>query len=148
MIREYCESDFEAVERIYNLSKSDEFSEESFNVKVTHLSEDEEMLVLFHSSKIYIYESIGIAGFIGVKGNYISWLFVHPKYRSQSIGKKLVSYVLSTLSGEVTLNVARSNIIAKKLYEKLGFEVTKEFTGKYQENFVVVCRMATVKKNG
>lgn len=148
MIREYEESDFSAIEKIYNLSKADEFSEESFNVAVTPLSEDKKMLDLFHSSKIYIYEDTSITGFVGVKENYISWLFVHPNYRGQSIGKKLVSYILSTLNGEVTLNVARSNFVAKTLYENLGFKVAKEVTGNYQGNLVIVCNMVAWAENG
>jgi ribosomal protein S18 acetylase RimI-like enzyme len=148
MIREYKESDFPGIEKIYNLSKADEFSEESFNVVVTPLSEDKKMLDLFHSSNIYIYKAVGIAGFIGVKENYISWLFVHPSYRSQGIGKKLVSFILSASNGDVTLNVARSNFIAKNMYESLGFKVTKELTGNYQENPLIVCRMVAQAKNG
>lgn len=147
MIRDYKESDFSAIEEIYNVSKVDEFSAESFNVTVTPLSEDKKMFDLFHSSNIYVYEAFGVAGFIGVKENYISWLFVHPNYRSQGIGKKLVSFILSTLSGEVTLNVAKSNLVAKSLYESLGFKVAKELIGEYQENSIVVCNMVAKAKN-
>ncbi len=148
MIREYKESDFIVIENIYNLSRADEFSEENFNLVVTPLSQDKKMLDLLHSSKIYIYEATDIAGFVGVKENYISWLFVHPSYRGQSIGKKLVSHILSMLSGEVTLNVARSNFVAKNLYEKLGFKVAKEVTGNYQGNLITVCNMVAWAKNG
>ena len=146
MIREYKDSDFPDIEKIYNLSKADEFNEEKFDVIVTPLSDDEGMLNLLHSSQVYIYEAGGIAGFIGVKGNYISWLFVHPSYRGQGIGKKLISHVLLTLSGDVSLNVARSNSVAKGLYESLGFKVVKELAGKYQEHPVIVCNMVAPKK--
>ena len=148
MIREYRESDFPEIEKIYNLSKADEFSEERFNFSIIPLSEDKKMLDLLCSSKIYIYEDDEIAGFIGVKENYISWLFVHPNFRKQGIAKKLVSFILSTASGDVTLNVASSNLIAKTMYERLGFKITDEFTGNYQENPVVVCRMVAEAKNG
>lgn len=148
MIREYKESDFLEIEKIYNSSKADEFSEESFNLVVTPLSEDKEMLDLLHSSKIYIYEATNMAGFVGFKGNYISWLFVRPSYRGQGIGKKLVSHILSMLSGEVTLNVVRSNFVAKNLYENLGFKVAKEVTANYQGNLIIVCNMVAWAKNG
>lgn len=142
MIRAYKHSDFSEIENIYNLSKKDEFAGESFDVAVTPLSKDQQMLALFHTSDVYVYEKKSIVGFVGVKDNYISWLFVHPDYRNQNVGKKLASHILSTLKGEVTLNVAGSNVIAIALYKKLGFEVVKEFSGKYQGNQIVVFKMA------
>ena len=141
MIRAYKNSDFTKIEAIYNLSKKDEFVGEDFDVLVIPLSEDQQMLDLFHGSSIFIYEKNGIVGFAGVKANYISWLFVHPDFRGQGIAKKLTLHILSTLNGEVTLSVASSNIIAITLYENLGFTVIEEFTGKYQGNPIVVCKM-------
>ena len=145
MIRSYKESDFDKIEAIYDLSKKDEFSYEDFEVTVTPLSKDSEMLELFQKSKIYVYDSNGIKGFVGVKDNYISWLFVAPNFRKQQIGKKLVTYVLSKLNGNVTLSVARSNTPAINLYKNLGFKVTKEFVGQYQGNPILVCKMSYVK---
>ena len=142
MIRAYKHSDFSAIEKLYNLSKKDEFVGESFDVAVTTLCKDQQMLDLFHTSNVYIYEKKVIVGFAGVKDNYISWLFVHPDYRGQKVGEKLALHILSTLKGEVTLNVASSNIIATALYKKLGFEVVKEFSGKYQGNPIVVFKMS------
>jgi len=148
MIRVYKESDFSDIESIYNASKRDEFAGEKFDVTVVPLSEDHQMLQLFRESKIYIYEKSDIVGFAGAKENYISWLFVHPDFRGMSIGKKLASHVLSELNGEVTLNVARSNISATNLYQNLGFKITKEFKGKYQGNPIAVLKMSRVVKNG
>lgn len=148
MIRAYKESDFSEIESIYNVSKRDEFAGEKFDVTVVPLSEDQKMLQLFRDSKIYIYEKSDIVGFAGAKGNYISWLFVHPDFRGKNIGKKLISHILSELNGEVTLNVARSNIAAINLYKDLGFDIDKEFTGKYQGNPIVGLKMSKVVKNG
>ena len=147
MIRIYNESDFEYLETIYNLSKRDEFIGEDFNIIVTPLSQDQPMLDLFYASKIYIYHMDAITGFIGLKDNYISWLFVHPEFRGQGIGKKLLSHALSLLDGEVILNVVRSNLIAVSLYKSLGFSVAREFIGHYQNNPVVVWKMSRVAKN-
>jgi len=148
MIRKYKESDFLEIENIYNISKKDEFAGEIFDVTVVPLSEDQQMLQLLRESKIYVYEKSDIVGFAGVKENYISWLFVHPDFRGNNIGKKLISHVLSELNGEVTLNVARSNIAATNLYKNLGFEIVKEFTGKYKGNPIVALKMSRVAENG
>lgn len=141
MIREYRETDFSDIERIYNLSKIDEFIGEKFEVPIISLGEDSEMLNLFRASTIFVYEVRGIVGFVGVRGNSITWLFVCPEARGKGIGKKLVLYVMSILSGEVILKVARSNCVAKIMYERLGFKVAKEFTGKYNGNSIEVCQM-------
>ncbi|HEY6529510.1 MAG TPA: N-acetyltransferase [Cellvibrionaceae bacterium] len=142
MIRVYKNSDFSEVEDIYNLPKKDEFFGNDFDVAITPLSQDQHMLHLFFESRIFVYESNGVVGFVGVKGNHISWLFVHPDFRGQGFAKKLVLSALSELKGEVTLNVASSNAIAISVYDSLGFEVIAEFSGKYQCNSVNVLRMS------
>jgi ribosomal protein S18 acetylase RimI-like enzyme len=148
MIRSYKASDFGDIEQIYIVSKKDEFAGEKFDVVVTPLSDDKEMLDLFHTSNIYVFEKSGVVGFSGVKEAYISWLFVHPDFRYQGIGKELLLHMLSKLNGEVSLNVARSNIAATNLYKNLGFQVAKEFTGKFQNNPIVVWKMSIATNNG
>jgi len=147
-IRSYKESDFKRLAEIYILSKADEFSGEKFKSSIVPLAEDEKMLQLFEASNIYVYEQDNILGFVGQKDNYISWLFVHPDHRNQNIGSCLVGWLLSTLNGTVTLTVAKSNSAAIKLYTKLGFQVAKEFQGKYQGNPIIVNKMEQTLKNG
>jgi len=140
-IRDYKSDDFERIVEIYNLSKSDEFSGEATKFKVIPLTVDKQMLKLFEESKIFVYEEGSILGFAGHKENYISWLFVHPDHRGNKIGQLLISHILSKLSGVVALNVAHSNLAAKKLYRNLGFTIKKEFEGKYQNKRIMVNRM-------
>ena len=142
-IRVYKSEDFESLAEIYNLSKPDEFSGEVYKFNVIPLKEDKRMLKLFDESKIFVYEEGSILGFAGHKGNYISWLFVHPDHRGKKIGQLLISHILSYLSGVVALNVAQSNVAAKKLYQNLGFTIKKEFEGQYQDKRVIVNRMET-----
>jgi len=140
-IRSYKSIDFEKVVEIYDLSKADEFAEEESNFKVIPLKEDGVMLKLFEESNIYVYEKDKILGFAGHKDNYISWLFVHPEHRRNKIAQTLIKYILSTVSGTISLNVAYSNLPARNLYERLGFSVKKKFEGKYQGKVIVVSRM-------
>jgi ribosomal-protein-alanine N-acetyltransferase len=50
---------------------------------------------------------------------------VHPDYRGQKIGEKLVRAMLQTAkeskTAHITLEVRASNKVARKLYNKLGF---------------------------
>ena len=147
MIRPYKASDFGDIENIYNTSKKDEFAGENSSIAVTPLSDDKKMLDLFHTSNIYVFEKPDVVGFSGVKEAYISWLFVHPDFRRQGIGKELVLHMLSKMNGEVLLNVVRSNIAATNLYKNLGFQVTEEFTGKFQNNPIVAWKMSIMKND-
>ncbi|MEM7206489.1 MAG: N-acetyltransferase [Pseudomonadota bacterium] len=123
------------------MSKVDEFGGEDATFDITPLTEDQQMLTLFENSKIYVYEEDSILGFVGNKGNYISWLFVHPQHRNRGIGNRLIGSLLTNLAGTVALNVAKSNKVATNLYSKLGFTVAKEFEGKYQGVPIIVNRM-------
>ena len=147
-IRPYKESDFKRLAEIYILSKADEFLGEEFKFNIVPLAEDEQMLQLFKESNIYVFEQGIILGFVGQRDNYISWLFVHPDHRYKNIGSCLVSWLLSTLNGTITLTVAKSNVAAIKLYTKLGFKVAKEFNGNYQGNPIIVNIMERTLKNG
>ncbi len=62
---------------------------------------------------------------------------VHPDYRGKGIGKGLVSFVIETCRGlgleRIFLEVRRSNLIARRLYRKLGFEVIGVRKGYYSD---------------
>jgi len=143
-IRGYKNSDFEKLVKIYDLAKPDEFSGENAKFKIIPLKNDDQMLKLFKDSNLYVYEEKTILGFAGHKGNYISWLFVHPEHRGLKIGQLLIKHILTKLKGNVGLNVADSNLAAKKLYISLGFIIEKQFEGKYQDTPIKVNRMEII----
>ena len=65
---------------------------------------------------------------------YISNVCVHPEYRGQHIGNKLVNHVIEVYTekcfNEIVLDVLAENPGAIRLYEKLGFEqFTEIFKG-------------------
>jgi len=53
-IRKYNNNDYEQIIKIYNLSKSDEFCQETEKFNVIPLEEDAQMLTLFNESNIYV----------------------------------------------------------------------------------------------
>ena len=144
MIRKYRASDFSDIAVIFDVCKKDEFAGEPFTIHAKPLVDDKKMQGILNESDLYVYQKEKVVGFIGHKYNHISWLFVHPDYRQEKIGTELVSFVLSRLKGEVTLNVARSNRVAYHLYERLGFRTIKEFTGTYQTYPLVIWKMCLV----
>jgi ribosomal protein S18 acetylase RimI-like enzyme len=131
-IRAYAETDWEAVREIYDLSKPDELGSAVDPRSIPLLASDRSMLALFRESAVVVAEQAGrVVGFGGVKGNYVAWLFVHPAHRRKGVARALLLTMIGRLHGPITLNVARGNEAARRLYESLGFEVAKEFDGKF-----------------
>lgn len=87
-----------------------------------------------------------------VRGKLVGFLLLHfindeshilkfgilPEYRSRGVGRHLISYVLRDLYSNacrwVTLEVRKSNLVAKKLYESLGFTEVGIREGYYTDN--------------
>lgn len=141
-IRSYGLSDWETVREIYDLSKPDEMSGSVDLRAILPLGEDPAHLALFDESTILVIEDAGrVVGFGGYRGNYISWLYVHPAHRRKGVARMLVQEMRERLSGTITLNVGRNNSAARRLYETFGFIVDREFTGKFNGHDVRVMRM-------
>jgi ribosomal protein S18 acetylase RimI-like enzyme len=131
-IRQYSDTDWKEVEKIYNLSKPDEMRGSVDLQALIPLKEDSNAIKLFQDSEIIVMEENDkIIGFAGNKGNYISWLFVHPNHRKKKVARKLLNKILSTLKGSIVLNVAQNNNAANNLYESLGFKIEKKFIGNF-----------------
>jgi len=106
------------------------------------LRDDEAMQALFRDSRVLVGEVDGcVVGFAGNKGNYISWLFVHPDFRRRGVAARLLGEVLRPLRGPVALNVAKNNRPARALYEKNGFLLEKEFVGQWNGYECQVARL-------
>ncbi len=138
-IRRYTDSDWQAVREIYDLSKPDEMRGMVDLSAVLPLSQDPSGLALFRESTILVAEhGTRVVGFAGHKGNYISWLFVHPRCRRQGIARELLQEMMRRLEGPVTLNVGAGNHAARCLYAAAGFTVARQFTGKFNGHDVDV----------
>ncbi|HKU59536.1 MAG TPA: GNAT family N-acetyltransferase [Gaiellaceae bacterium] len=77
-------------------------------------------------SRSRVAEGAGICN-LGVRGDrgWIGGVGVVPEKRRQGIGRALMSSVLDNAPSIVTLEVLESNEGAKRLYDDLGFEVTR-----------------------
>lgn len=62
-----------------------------------------------------------IAGFAGVASGKVEMLFIHPDYRGQGIGKRLLMFAINELNAE-RLDVNEQNTQAIGFYFKQGFE--------------------------
>jgi putative acetyltransferase len=63
-----------------------------------------------------------VTGFIGVEQIKVEMLFVHPSWRGQGIGRRLMAYAITTL-GASLVDVNEQNTQALGFYLRMGFEV-------------------------
>ena len=109
IIRSYKNDDWDLVKDIYNLSKPDEMKGSVDLKALIPLENDQSNMDLFNKSKILVMEEgNNIMGFGGNKGNYISWLYVHPNHRRKGVAKTILDQVLNGLTGEIRLNVVHT----------------------------------------
>ena len=64
-----------------------------------------------------------ITGFIGVAGNKIEMLFIHPDARGRGIGKRLLEFATGPLGAD-EVDVNEQNAQAVGFYLHAGFKVT------------------------
>ncbi len=63
-----------------------------------------------------------VIGFIGVVGDKIEMLFIHPDWRGKGIGRRLLSYAVTHL-GATLVDVNEQNAQAIGFYLHQGFEI-------------------------
>ena len=63
-----------------------------------------------------------VVGFIGVAGTKVEMLFIHPAWRGQGIGRRLLTHAVTAL-GATMLDVNEQNPQAVGFYRWMGFEV-------------------------
>lgn len=145
-IREYEPDDWDSICAIYDIAKPDELKGSADLRAILPLRDDETMQALFRDSRVLVSEADGcVVGFAGNKGNFISWLFVHPDFRRRGVAARLLCEVLRPLRGTVALNVAKNNRPARALYEKNGFLLDNEFVGQWNG---YECQVARLRYEG
>lgn len=147
-IRKFRKNDYPAILDIYSKSKLDELRLEEKEFELLSLENDKYRLTELKESDIYVYEDEGVIGYGALFGLEIRALFVHPSYRGKGVGKSLLEFLLSKVTGSVILYVAKNNAPAKKVYKNYGFEVTNEFQTTYNEKEVLANKMVRNEING
>jgi ribosomal protein S18 acetylase RimI-like enzyme len=94
------------------------------------LAQEQEDLENFQRSDKYVAcQGDQIVGFVGVDGEYISWLYVDPDVYGRGIGRRLLRLGME-LAGPGAWTIALvGNTQALRLYEREGFRISKTFEG-------------------
>jgi putative acetyltransferase len=130
-VRNFNETDFPAVCRIYIDAKRDELQFESSNFAITPLDQDTIILAAFKESDVLVFEGDEVLGFAAFCDNQLRALFVRGDARGKGVGQALLSAVLAASPGEFSLKVAKSNMGARKFYDGNGFSVSGETITRY-----------------
>jgi putative acetyltransferase len=140
-IRDYREADFSGVEEVYANSKLDELKSEPRGFRLIPLSAAPAVLAAFNESEVIVYEEGRILGFAASYHGQLRALFVHVDARGRGVGRALLNAVIAKEVGPISLNVAKSNALARIFYEGYGFVVAGENTRQYDGVDVVYSEM-------
>lgn len=147
-IRPFEPSDFSAIEEVYAISKLDELRFEMSSFELLPLKQDTQRLQDLMASRIFVYDDSGIQGYGAVSGSEIRAVFVHPMHRGKGIGKQLLEHLMLHAGNGATLFVAKSNQPAVALYQRYGFEVSREFGTFYNGKPVLANEMVLTVSQG
>lgn len=109
-------------ENYSKLNKINEMLEDGYSKVIVYEKDD---IILGFISAVHLYDTCDIVD-----------LIVDPKYRRKMVATNLIGYLISDLGENlklITLEVAKHNEVAIKLYEKFGFEIVS-LRKKYYKN--------------
>ncbi len=126
-IREYTAGDWDAICRVHDRARPDELRGSCDQRAFVPLAEDPETNDVHRSEKLVAHDGERVVGFVGVDQDYLSDLYVDPKYYGHGIGRRLLRLGLE-LAGPGAFTVAlASNARALALYRSEAFAVARKF---------------------
>jgi ribosomal protein S18 acetylase RimI-like enzyme len=120
-IRPFTDHDWPIICQIHDLARPDELAGSCDPRAFVPIEEDPEMEELRSSQKLIAEKSGEVVGFVGVIEDYLAWLYVHPRYYGQGIGRKLLRSGLTLINGKAWTITLAGNTRALNLYQSEGF---------------------------
>ena len=74
-------------------------------------------------------ESDEVLGFIAVRGDELTWMYVHPDHHREGVASALVEHVRTSLGPNGFVLCAKENAYGFTFYQKVGFEPVAFFPG-------------------
>jgi ribosomal protein S18 acetylase RimI-like enzyme len=75
-----------------------------------------------------------VLGFVAVKDDELSWLYVDPAAYRRGVGRALVRHAIASCKGTLSLEVLVGNEPALQLYLAEGFKILKRVDGRMTGN--------------
>jgi ribosomal protein S18 acetylase RimI-like enzyme len=143
IIRPYQDDDWPAACQIHDLARPVELAGSCDPRAFVPLADDPEDLAEFNSANKSVAMLVErVAGFVGVEGDQVGWLYVHPDLTGQGIGRQLLRHAISTIEGNASVHVLEGNSTALSLYDSEGFRFTEKFKGRNNGYPCVVIRLS------
>ena len=121
IIRPYQPADWQSICQIHDLARPDELAGSCDPRAFVPIEEDKEVEHLKLCQKIVAVSNNRAAGFIGVDECYIGWLYIHPDFYRQGIGRELLKEGLKLIKEKAWTIALADNSPAVNLYQSEGF---------------------------
>ncbi|GAB4190829.1 MAG: hypothetical protein OHK0022_03980 [Roseiflexaceae bacterium] len=130
LIRAYTEADWPAVCALHDRARLDELRGSCDLRAFVPLAEEQADGENFRVSQKFV-ACLGerVVGFVGVDGNFLSWLYVDPDYYGRGIGRRLLQYGKRLIGPDAWTIALEHNLPARQLYASEGFRVAVTFQG-------------------
>lgn len=126
-IRTFREEDWDSICNIHDLARPDELRGSCDPRAFVPIEQDEEVTQLRSSEKMIAEIDGRIIGFVGVAGDYLAWLYVHPDFYGRGAGRALLRAGLERIGGSAWTIVLSGNQPAINLYTSEGFREVRRF---------------------
>jgi len=128
-IRPYNDDDWPEVCRVHDRARPDELNGSCDPRAFVPLVEDAASTNIHTSRKYVACDGGRVVGFVGIEGNYLSWLYVDPDYYGRGIGRRLLRFAVDRLEPGGWALCLAGNDRALGLYQSEGFRIIRAFEG-------------------
>ncbi|SFD76739.1 GNAT family N-acetyltransferase [Streptomyces aidingensis] len=135
-VRDYRPEDWEAISRIHDAARLDELRDSVGVAAFLTLAETYEGEGLF-DDRVWVAEGPrGVAGFVALAEDEITWLYVDPARYGRGAGTALLRHALAHGGPLVETTVLAGNERALRLYLREGFVIVETKEGRLAGNEV------------
>lgn len=126
----YTPDDWTGIEAAHDAARMQELACAGLTAAFLPLAIAAEREDLFDYTVCVAKQDATVAGFVAFTPEELAWLYVHPDFQKQGIGRALAQYALARMvPGEKTVEVLYGNEPARCLYRSLGFTYEKLLHG-------------------
>lgn len=126
-IRNFQPADWDSICEIHDLARPDELKGSCDPRGFVPIREDPEIEHLITCQKIVAVDGDRVIGFIGVDQEYVGWLYIHPNYYRQGLGRRLLQAGLKLTPEKAWTIALDNNLPALTLYQSEGFRETNRY---------------------
>ncbi len=143
--RDFQDTDWKAICQVHDRARPDELVGSCDPRGFIPIEQDKEVEDLKRHKKFVACEDGKVVGFVGVDGDYLSWLYVDPDYYGRGIGRELLRMGIREIVEGAWTVALEGNKKAIVLYESEGFQEVSRFEG---DNNGYPCTCLKLKRTG